>query len=1037
LRVKNINTVLVVEDELLPRKELTLMLESLDYKIIGETDTGEKAVELAAEYLPSLILMDITLNGEMDGIKAAEEILLRTSVPIIFLTANSDEATLEKTKKTSPYGYILKPFEIKELKYVLEMALYRYKLEMNLFALIENTNDCFWSINNQYELLISNKSYNEFVGKLTGNTVWPGMNISDRQISSAAIDLCTKYYDRALAGEQFVVEFLAEIAEGNVIHEISYNPIRNGISKITGVSCFARDVTMQKQNLAEMTRIKKAIDGTSDAIGLSNINGEHFYQNDAFCNLFEYDSAVELQNIGGGPVLFKDKKVGQEVFTTIKKGLPWTGETVMVSKSGRDINIFLRADSIKNDKGKLTGFIGIHQDITAMKAAREALQESESKLQRMAASISDILYSVDVETEEFTYLSPSFHKTLGYTSEDIALRGGRKEFLASIIEGNSFIEQAANLKRILKSSRTHEEMYGAWWKCKDGSRVYLEDKFFPVYKNGKLISTDGVLRDNTEHKLAEQSLQINELKYRSLFNQISDPVVIFDKETYEFFDCNDSLTRIYGYSIEELKTMTLYDLHPAEELAIVKKQINHVNKDQEHSYIHITKNGQRINVDIRSDEIVYQGKAAFISIIRDVTEQTRAKEKLDVVARELELKNIKLETALNQAENATRLKTEFLANMSHEIRTPMNAIIGMTSLALDLSQDEEQKNFLKIVADSSQNLLTLLNDILDYSKIEADRMDINNEFFQLRSFFSDFIQLFSVQADEKGLVLELSIDDDVPDNVSGDAGRLKQILNNLMVNALKFTHQGKVMINVKILPDIISSTKEKKKNYETVYFSIADTGIGISKDLQQVIFESFVQGDGSATRTYGGTGLGLAICRELVDLMGGDIWVVSDEGKGSDFQFYIKLKCLQVEDDDVVAAKEAVKNENKEFFDQLKQYILVVEDDPLNQIVAQKLLEKIGCTVEIAENGKIGVAMLLEHDYDMVLMDVQMPVMNGLAATREIRLSEKKDIPVIALTAHAYEKDKQECLQAGMDDFVTKPISITEMITVIKRWINV
>lgn len=609
---------------------------------------------------------------------------------------------------------------------------------------------------------------------------------------------------------------------------------------------------------------------------------------------------------------------------------------------------------------------------------------------------------------------------LGYTARDLLA-----------VEPHKIFTGKRAYEALVKRAQSGREIQGkeVILKAKDGERVSAFISFIAVKgTRGRARFIDVLIESaGTRHNVQKDLADSKEL-FKTVFNNSAVAIIVTDKDQ-NIIAWNPFAEKVLDMGREELFNRPVSQLYPPDEWKRLKAF--HVHKKGVVSDIEtmvLKKDGSILDVSLSLSVVKdIQGEAVgSIGIMRDVSIQKKTQTML------LEAKKV--------AEAASQAKTMFLANMSHEVRTPMNTILGMVDLTLDTELTTEQRDNLLTVKNAADILLSLLNDILDLSRVEAGKIQLESIEINVERIVRSVCKTMDILARNKGLKLQWVVDEAVPDMVKGDPVRIRQILVNLINNAIKFTKEGNIQVEVKV------DLKEEDKC--ELRFSVADEGVGIDKDNQKKIFEVFTQADVSTTRQFGGTGLGLSICKRLLELMGGRIWVESEKGRGSIFYFVVPYAIVKKEEVPEALQEESIESQLMEQISKKKQpeevrekkedlHILLAEDNLVNQKMTQKVLEKKGWKIAVANNGREVLDIFEKEAFDLILMDALMPVMDGLEATRKVRQMEQgsgKRIPIVALTARVMAGDRKKCLDSGMDGYVSKPIDRAQLYEVIQSF---
>ncbi|WHH61378.1 PAS domain S-box protein [Petroclostridium sp. X23] len=729
----------------------------------------------------------------------------------------------------------------------------------------------------------------------------------------------------------------------------------------------------------------------------------------------DFDKVFSVVNVNTGEAVESPIAMALDAGTAV--GLH--NHTVLISRSGIKKFISANCSPIRNSEQNVTGIIIIFRDITRIKMIEEELCQERNNL-KIHFESSPLGMAIVDRNIVIKQVNPAFVKMTGsgYGGIFEPRLGSGIGCLNSFEKRCGEAEKCAlcdlrkSVRQVLQSGEPLNDVIIQQTLMVNGKiqKPWYKINFVPVAVFGeKQVMI--VIDDITGQKRNEENVQKARDYYLSIlecFPAIVWRIGLDNQCSY----INRQWTEFTGVPVEKgLQGGWINFIHPED---ISKARAKYYEAFRERKPYNVEMRLQHLSGEYRwvlnMSRPFYNMEGSFdgyIALAFDITDQKAAEKQL--------------EKTKETAESANRAKSEFLANMSHEIRTPLNGMLGMLNLTLMSDLDNRHRDNLKIAKSCADSLLKIINDILDFSKMEAGKLIIDNEDFNIFRLVEDVIKAHSFQACEKSLSLDYQFSAGIPTYLIGDSIRIKQILDNLIGNALKFTEDGGIILSVK--------KHSKKLDSFELLFSVSDTGIGIAKSEIDRLFRCFSQVDGSITRKFGGTGLGLAISKQLAEMMGGTIWVESKKGEGSTFFFTLPLKVGQVP-----VKKEVDQNLVKKPNIPLK--ILLVEDDKVNQIVFQQMLSDKGHTMQIASNGKEALEIIKKEKFDIIFMDIQMPEMDGIEITQRIRQMEggTKHVPIVAVTAYALKGDKERFLSLGMDEYLAKPMQMEALFSVLDRY---
>ncbi|MHA7581029.1 PAS domain S-box protein [Paenibacillus vandeheii] len=846
--------------------------------------------------------------------------------------------------------------------------------------------------------------------RISGYKIEDLIGISRDRICPPESDrLRNKYIGEVLSGRSVNDSMAFYHKDGSVKHaEITYIPITVG-EEVVGIYGIAKDVTevvaVERKLQETQEKYQVLADHAQDLITTCSIDGKLLYVSPSVYTLLGY----RPEEVTGKS--FKDYCYPGDYPDPMELSMIGNGCKMRVlHKQGHYVWMETLAKPVAGDEGESTQIVSISRDITQHKDAERRLRESRQRYKSLFEHNPAAVYSLSLEGK-YTAVNRNLVKMLNIPRSKLI----GQSFLSNldpceVHSGQAYFELVKQGKPQHHESRIVNS---------SGRKVDVSIINVPIIVDQELVGVYGILSDITERKDYMEQIQELSKQHALILNSVTEGIYGLDADGITRF-MNPAAASMFGYEAEEFVGKSSHPIihhsradgsyFPKNEcpihMTVMDGKCRTVKED-----VFWRKDGTSFLVEYQVTPIIDEGQIrGAVIVFNDVTgdrEIVRAKE---------------------TAELAAQAKSEFLSMVSHEIRTPMNGIVGMTELLIGTDLSDEQREYAEIIRESGDALLNILNDILDFSKLESGKMALAYEPFSLRIMLEQVAELFSPRAKEKQLKIRYRLNPDIPEYMVGDAMRIQQILVNLVSNALKFTDHGSIDVTV----DIIRGNRPEASVLD---FAVKDTGIGIPEDKLDQLFQSFSQLHPVINRKYGGTGLGLVISKRLVEIMGGSISVESKDGEGSTFRFAVPATSVDATAEAEQSARQFSHDRTRQG-DKVAMRILVAEDHPVNRKILTEYLEKLGYQADVCANGVEAIEAISQNAYDIVLMDLQMPVMDGLKATDLVhRLIPQERIPaIIAVTGNAKREDKEACLELGMRDFISKPIMLSELKRVLQQW---
>ncbi|WP_339786744.1 PAS domain S-box protein [Paenibacillus sp. FSL R7-0313] len=849
---------------------------------------------------------------------------------------------------------------------------------------------------------------NPSVERISGYTLDDLIRMNQSEICPPDSENSRKQYIKeVLAGRSVSNPITFYHKDGSLKHaEITYVPITEG-KEVVGIYGIAKDVTdileVQRELKEAQEKYQVLADHAQDLITTCATDGELLYVSPSVYTLLGYKPD---EVIGRS---FKDYCYPGDYPDPMDLSKIGNGCKMRVlHKKGHYIWMETLAKPVAGERGKSVQIVSISRDITQHKDADRRLRESRQRYRSLFEYNPAAVYSLNLEGK-YSAVNSKLVQMLDIPRNKLI----GQSFLSNLDKCE--VQYGKHYFDMVKQGEP--QYYETRVVNSSGRKIEVSVTNVPIIVDKEMVGVYGIVSDITERKEYTERIQELSKQHELILNTVTEGIFGLDADGITMF-MNPAAASMFGY---EAKEFIGKNSHPI---------IHHTRADgshlpQEECPIHMTvldgqrrsikedvfwrKDGSSFLVQYQVTPIIEQGQIqGAVVVFNDVTgerEIVRAKE---------------------TAELAAQAKSEFLSMVSHEIRTPMNGIVGMTELLIGTDLSEEQREYAEIIRDSGDALLNILNDILDFSKLESGKMALAYEPFALRKMLEQVAELFKPRADEKHLEIRYRLNPSIPEFMVGDAIRIRQILVNLVGNALKFTDQGSIDVAVDII-------KGRKPEDSVLDFAVQDTGIGIPADKLDQLFQSFSQLHPVINRKYGGTGLGLVISKRLVEIMGGSISVESIEGEGSTFRFAVPAASVDASAEQTASQ---FHHDRTRQSDKVAMRILVAEDHPVNRKILREYLEKLGYQADVCTNGVEAIDAISQNAYDIVLMDIHMPVMDGLKATDLLHrlIPQDRIPPIIAVTGNTKREDKEACLEIGMRDFISKPVMLSELKRVLQQW---